>query len=578
MIDRRLFSLLGEGKKYIFLNVLVQWVSLLASAAMMYAIALTLDALYSGLYGGVLGMFALMTVTGAMFVRYMCMQASSRFSWLSCRMVKKTLRERIYDKLVRLGSRRSDEIRTAEILQTASEGVDQLETYYGAYLPQFFYAVLAPLTLFAILCTVSWKAALVLLIAVPLIPAAIIMVQKWARKLLGGYWHQYTDLGDSFLENLQGLTTLKIYQADEARSRKMNEEAEKFRRATMKVLVMQLNSISVMDLVAGAGSAIGIIAALLQLKAHAVSIYGCLMIILLSAEFFLPMRKLGSYFHIAMNGMAASDRIFAFLESEEGEDGTETEATDHSFAAKDLSFSYTEGRPVLKGISAVFPPHSLCAVVGRSGCGKSTLAGILCGEKSPYEGSAVYGGHEIRDWQNAALMKEVTYVGDHARLYKGTIRDNLRMGSAEADDEKLWEVLRLVRIDEFVRQQGGLDSIVQEDAGNLSGGQRQRLALARALLHDTPAYIFDEAASNIDAESEAAIMAGIYELRKTKTVILISHRLRNVQDADRIWVMAEGEIAEEGSHEQLLAENGLYAEMWHAQTALEDYGKDGEEE
>lgn len=578
MIDRRLFSLIGEGKKYIFLNVLAQWISLLAGIAMMYAAALTMDALYSGISGGILGTFALMTATGALFVRYLCARASSRCSFLSSCTVKQVLREKIYDKLVRLGTERSDETGTAELLQTASEGVDQLETYYGAYLPQFFYAMLAPLTLFAVLCFVSWKAALVLLIAVPLIPVSIIAVQKWAKKILGRYWGQYTELGDSFLENLQGLTTLKIYQADEARNAQMNIEAEKFRKATMRVLIMQLKSISIMDLVAYGGAAAGIIAALLELKSHAVPIYGCLMFILLSAEFFLPMRQLGSYFHIAMNGMAAADRIFAFLDAEEGEDGAETEAADHSFELADLSFSYDGQRQVLKDINVSLPDGSLTAVVGESGSGKSTLAGILSGRLKSYEGSAVYGGHEIRDWNRNALNREITYVCDHAYLYKGSIRENLLMASEDASDETLWQVLESVRLDAWLKSGDGLDTHLQEAAGNLSGGQRQRLAIARALLHDTPVYIFDEATSNIDAESEAVIMDNIRKLAETRTVILISHRLGNVVDASKILVLEDGCLQESGTHSELLAQNGLYAGMMRAQNALENYGKDGEAE
>ncbi len=576
MIDRRLFSLIGEGKKYIFLNVLAQWISLLAGIAMMYAIALTMDALYSGLSGGILGTFALMTVTGAMFVRYLCTRASSRCGFLSSRTVKHVLREKIYDKLVRLGPDRSDDTGTAELLQTASEGVDQLETYYGAYLPQFFYAMLAPLTLFAVLCFVSWKAALVLLIAVPLIPVSIIVVQKWAKKILGSYWDQYTELGDSFLENLQGLTTLKIYQADGERNVRMNEEAEKFRRATMRVLIMQLNSISVMDLTAWGGAAAGIIVALLELKSHAVPIYGCLMIILLSAEFFLPMRQLGSYFHIAMNGMAASDRIFAFLDLEEGKDGTVTEAENHAFEISHLSFSYDGQRQVLKEISAVLSESGMTAVAGESGSGKSTLAGILCGGLKNYEGSAVYGGHEIREWNHDALMKEITYVGSNAYLYKGTVRGNLQMAAPDAEDEELLEALAKVRLNEWLQEQDGLDTQLQEAGSNLSGGQRQRLALARALLHDTPVFIFDEATSNIDAESEAVIMANIRQLAVDRTVILISHRLGNAAEARKILVLEDGCLKESGTHQELLEQNSLYAGMWNAQNTLENYGKDGE--
>ena len=457
------------------------------------------------------------------------------------------------------------------------EGVDQLETYFGAYLPQFFYAMLAPLTLFAVLCFVNVPSAIVLLICVPLIPIAIAAVQTWAKKLLSKYWGQYTALGDTFLENLQGLTTLKIYQADEFKNKEMNAEAEKFRKITMKVLTMQLNSITIMDLIAYGGAALGGIMAVTQYMGNHVSLAGCLLIILLAADFFLPMRQLGSFFHIAMNGMAASDKIFRLLDlPEHKQEVSESFPSQHDIACSGLRFSYEPDREILHGVDLQFTQGSFTALVGESGCGKSTIAAILMGRNKGYTGSVTIGGVELKDVNENSLLRNITYVSHQSYLFKGTVRDNLLMGKPSASDDELWAVLERVNLAGFLKAEQGLDTPLLEKASNLSGGQCQRLALARALLHDSPVYIFDEATSNIDVESENDIMAEIHRLAKTKTVLLVSHRLANVVQADNIYVLDGGNIAEHGSHKELLQNHGLYERLWNAQQALENYGKDGE--
>ncbi len=577
MINKRLIGIVPDSKKYIVGNVLLQWLTLISNIVLMTALAYFLERLFQKSAGQQEIIQIVMVACAALLVRFFCTTGSTRMSYLSSKAVKRTLREKIYTKLLRLGPSYNEQVKTSEVVQVSVEGVDQLETYFGAYLPQFFYAMLAPLTLFVYLCFTSVLAAVVLLICVPLIPISIAAVQTWAKKLLSKYWGQYTALGDTFLENLQGLTTLKIYQADEFKNEEMNREAENFRKITMKVLTMQLNSITIMDLVAYGGAAAGVILAATQFRAGHVSLAGALLIILLAADFFLPMRQLGSYFHVAMNGMAASDKIFALLDLPEPEQKTEPVPEDCSISCDGLRFSYQEGRAILQGVNLKFPKGSFTAIVGESGCGKSTLASVLTGRCRDYSGSVTIGGRELSGLSAESLAKSITYIDHQSYLFKGTVRDNLLMGDPAASDEALWAVLEKTNLADFLRGEKGLDTALTERGGNLSGGQCQRLALARALLHNSPVYIFDEATSNIDVESENDIMREIHALARTKTVLCISHRLANVKDADNIYVLEDGRVAESGNHEQLLQAGGQYAALWNAQQTLENYGKDGAE-
>ena len=571
MINKRLIGTVEESKKYIAGNVVSQWISLIANIAMMAAIAKMLQHLYEGNAGGrELALTAIIAVV-AIGVRFVCANISAKMSYLSSKLVKKTLRQMIYQKLLRLGSSYKEQANTSEIVQVAVEGVEQLETYFGAYLPQFFYAMLAPLTLFGVLSVVNFPSAVVLLICVPMIPVTIVMIQRWAKKLLSKYWGQYTALGDTFLENLQGLTTTKIYEADAFKHQEMNEQSERFRKITMKVLTMQLNSITIMDLIAYGGAALGVILATIQLKEGQVDLFGCILIILLAADFFLPMRLLGSFFHIAMNGMAASDKIFRLLDLTEPERKVTSVPTECSIQCCDLRFSYEEGREILHGINMSFPKGSFTAIVGESGCGKSTISSILMGRNKGYIGEIMVGDIPLSEISEESLMKNFTYISHQSYLFKGTVRENLLMARPDASEIALWNVLEQVKLADFLRKEDGLDTLLNENALNLSGGQRQRLALARALLHDSPVYIFDEATSNIDVESENDIMTQIYALAKTKTVILISHRLANVVEADNIYVLDQGNIVEEGNHKALLLTHGVYAKLWNAQQELENY-------
>lgn len=575
MINKRLIGTVAESKKYIVGNVLLQWCSLAANIALMLSISRMLAELFRGSASTQLLAVTGIVVLLALAIRFFCSIGAAKMGYFSSKAVKKTLREKIYQKLLRLGNSYNEQVKTSEVVQVAVEGVDQLETYFGAYLPQFFYAMLAPLTLFIVLCFVNVPAAVVLLICVPLIPVAIAAVQTWAKKLLSKYWGQYTELGDTFLENLQGLTTLKIYQADEFKQQEMNEQAEKFRKITMKVLTMQLNSITIMDLIAYGGAALGVIMAVTQYQNGGVSLEGCLLIILLAADFFIPMRQLGSFFHIAMNGMAASDKIFRLLDLEETKlEITESFPSDHTIRCSGLSFSYEPDREILHSVDLAFPQGSFTALVGESGCGKSTLAAILMGRNRGYTGTVSVGGVPLFSIQEESLLRNITYISHQSYLFKGTVRDNLLMGKPAASDEELWAVLSRVNLAAFLKAEQGLDTRLLEKASNLSGGQCQRLALARALLHDSPVYIFDEATSNIDVESENDIMREIHELAKSKTVILVSHRLANVVGADHIYVLDHGIVAESGSHEELLARHGLYERLWSAQQTLEQFGKE----
>lgn len=566
MMDKRLLALVPEALRHVLATVVWQWVGLLGNAAMVWVIARALAALAGG---GTVPASALTILSAGIVARTISARLASRESFVASQGVKKTLRRRIYEKLLALGPGYVEAVPTAEVVQLSVEGCEQLETYFGQYLPQLFYAVLAPVTLFFMVAPVCLPAAVVLLVCVPLIPVTIVAVQKVAKRILGDYWDQYAELGDSFLENLQGLTTLKIYQADASRHEAMNAEAERFRVVTMKVLSMQLNSIIVMDIVALGGAVAGMAVALAFAAAGAVDLFGCLFIILISADFFLPMRQLGSYFHVAMNGIAASEKIFRLLGlPDPAPRPLIPERGDH-FSMGRVSFSYEEGRRVLDNVDIDVPSVGLTAIVGESGSGKSTVAALLSGRHDDYEGNVFLGGKQVRDIDRAALARYVTVVGLQARLFAGTVADNLRMAAPDATDEELWQALKLARLADFLREQDGLATRLTENAANLSGGQRQRLSLARAILHNSPVYIFDEATSNVDVESEQDIMDAICGLARYKAVIVISHRLVNAVPARRIYVLDRGVLAGAGTHEELLAGCEQYRALWSAQAELE---------
>lgn len=571
MFHKRLLSEFKDNRKLIAGMVLTQWLMLLANVVLMLETAAFLEAVLMGDYAAARTGRLLLVLLAVLAVRGAFSFLNNKLSYETSRQLKERLRNMVYEKLMRIGSGYREKVTTSEAVQISTEGVEQLEIYFGKYVPQFFYSMLAPLTLFCIVGTMSGKVAVVLLLCVPLIPLSIVAVQKFAKKMLAKYWGTYTELGDSFLECLQGLTTLKIYHADERYAGKMDEESEKFRRVTMRVLIMQLNSISIMDLVAYGGAGLGMILSLLELRQGNISFAECFFMIMIAAEFFLPLRLLGSFFHIAMNGNAAADKIFRLMDETEPKQGTiqnSAELKSDRISFQEVSFAYDREKQILKNVN-IQADTGLTALVGESGCGKSTLISMIMKENVPISGEIRLGERPLSEIGADALYQKVTRVKHDSYLFAGTIEENLRMGKPEATKKELLHALEQVQLLPFIRENGGLSMELSEKAGNISGGQRQRLALARALLHNSDIYIFDEAASNVDVESENAIMSVVSELAKQKTVILVSHRLANVTDAKRIYVMKDGIIEEMGNHQELCRKQGYYYQLYTEQRKLE---------
>ncbi len=577
MFHKRLLKEFKDNQKHVVGMVLTQWISLLANVTLMFVIASTINNIVNNTFGLEQMIPVLVTFFAVLLIRGGMTKINDTMSYLAATKVKSGLRKVINQKLMDMGTKYRESMATSEIVQISTEGVEQLEIYFGRYVPQFFYSLLAPITLFVIVSFMSIKVALVLLLCVPLIPVSIIAVQKFAKKMLNKYWGVYTGLGDSFLENLQGLTTLKIYQADDRYAKKMDEEAEKFRKVTMRVLIMQLNSISIMDLIAYGGAALGIILSILEYRSGQITFAQCLFIMLIAADFFLPLRLLGSFFHIAMNGNAAANKIFALLDtpvvrndSRVNESKREKDMqTDINFDK--VSFGYEEGQTVIDQVSFTIPKNSFTALVGTSGCGKSTIASLIMNDNRPGKGNISMWNCDINDLPEEFIHQRITRIRHDSYLFKGTVEDNLRMGKEDATKEEMLQALEQVDLLDTIIEKGGLSMEITEKASNLSGGQKQRMALARAILHDSEIYIFDEATSNIDVESENKIMEVIHMLSKSKMVILISHRLANVVKADQVLVMKDGKIIETGTHEELMSNQKYYHNLYSSQKELEKY-------
>ena len=574
MINKKLLSFDRGALRYVGLNVLFQWLGMLCNVVFVTAVARLIGAAFAGSLTSALLWQQLVLCLVTVPLRFGFTMLASGMSDKASKDVKRTLRSNIYAKLTRLGSNYTETVATSEVVMLASEGVEQIDTYFAKYLPQLFYSLLAPVTLFVLLVGVHARSAIILLCCVPLIPMSIVAVQKFAKKLLNKYWGEYTTLGDSFLENIQGLTTLKIYQADGWKHEQMNAQAERFRKITMKVLTMQLNSVTLMDLMAYGGAGLGIISAVSAFAKGQLSLTATLTIVLLAADFFLPLRLLGSYFHIAMNGATSAEKIFKLLAADEPADGDRVPGEDTALRLEQVTFGYEKDRTILHEVSLTIPQGSFVSLVGESGCGKSTIAALLAGSRTGYTGSVTLGGVPVGELQQEQRLHTLTVVPHNATIFKGTVEENLRMAKPDAAESELWAALEQVNLADFCRSQNGLQTALHEGGSNLSGGQRQRLAMARALLHDTPIYLFDEATSNVDAESENDIMAAIHSLAGKKTVILISHRLANVVDSDCIYVLDKGRIVEQGKHADLLAAQGAYSRLYTAQKQLETLGKE----
>ena len=575
MFNKRLLSICDSSKKWIGLTVLMNWISIICNIALILFIGTTVDKLMNGN----LNLNVISTslfIIAMLSIRFVANFMSTKFSLHSSSEVKKTLRSTIYEKLLSLGVNYTDAISTSSTVQIAVDGVEQLEIYFGRFMPQLFYSLLAPLTLFAVMSFISFKTAIVLLICVPLIPMTIMAVMKIAKKLLSKYWGVYTDLGDSFLENLQGLTTLKIFDIDEDKNKEMNDNAEHFRKITMKVLSMQLNSITIMDLIAFGGSAIGILIAIAEFRAGLLTAGQVLIIILLSAEFFIPMRLLGSFFHVAMNGISASERMFKLLDTEVEEIKDLDEAklanlNNINIELRNVDFSYDKERKVLENINIEMKNNKMIALVGASGCGKSTITNLLLKQNKVDSGEILLNGINLNEIPFDVLTKKVGFINHSAYIFNGSIEDNIRMGKNDASYDEIYDALKKANLYEFVMNlPQKLNTNVGEGGSLLSGGQKQRLALARTIITDPEIYIFDEATSNIDVESEEKVWESIYKLAKNKTVIVISHRLANVKNAHAIYVLDKGHIVEHGKHKELMMTKNKYYELVTHQQNLEN--------
>ena len=572
MIDKKLLALLGHNKKYIFYAVGLMIVGLFANlaitASICYAIQYAAEYASSGSNAQGFILPAVIVII-AMAIRYVTSRSIGDLKDTLGRNVKKDLRQKIYDKIIKLGVRTTDNMSMAGLTQLSMEGVEQLDLYYSAYIPQFFYAMIAPIILFIVTVRINWAVALVLLACVPLIPMSIIAVSRYAKKIFAKYWGKYTSMGDSFLDSVQGLKELKIFQADAAQNIKMNETSEEFRKITMKVLVMQLASTTIMDMVAYGGAGLGI-----ALTIHAVvngnlSAYAALFLILVAVDFFLPLRAFGSAFHIAMNGASAGNKILSLLAQPDPVWGSET-VDSTEITVKDVTFSYDGKRDVLKHASMNFDSTGMHAIVGESGSGKSTIVNLLLGAYHPQQGSILVGDKLLEILSRDAYYSHISVVSYNTYIFNETIRQNFALAKANVTDEEIYNALKKVNLYDFIIDNGGLDKVITEDAANISGGQKQRLALAINLVANKDIYIFDEATSNIDIESEAIIMNNIKELSKEKAVIVISHRLANVIAADTIYYIEDGEVKEHGTHEELMSMHEGYAKLYTTQKNLEE--------
>lgn len=576
MLNSKLIRLAHGSRKWIALCVLAEFVSLVSNIIIVITVAGLIEKSILESVSIVDVTTGLMVILAAILLRYLFIRIKGNLSYLCSSGIKSSLRGSIYRKLLELEMDSTRSAGTSSIVAASVEGVEALEVYFSRFLPQLFYSLFAPVLLFAVISRYSQMAAMAMFFCVPIIPLSIVAVMRRARKQMRNFWKDYERLGAYFLESLQGLTTLKVFSRDFEREGLLQEKSWTFRNSTMKVLSLQLSSITVMDLIAFGGVAAGILIAVLFPTTSSRSISAAVIVLVLSSEFFVPLRILGSYFHAAMNGVAAADRIFELLNARIDRPAAVSSAPLSSeIIFKNVSFSYDSQRPILRDISFSMPIKGITAIVGKSGSGKSTLTNLLLGFNQPQTGQIIFGGCDIGTIERKDLRRRITLVPQNSYMFSGTVRYNLQMSRKEASEDEMLEALHMSGFLSVLKEfPEGLDTQVGERGSRLSGGQRQRLSLARSILLDADVYVFDEVTSNVDVESENHIMKAIHELSKRKSVLIVSHRLYAIKEADNILVLEQGRLIDKGSHGELLSRSGLYAKMYEEQLRYEKLGRD----
>ncbi len=566
MFNKKLFNELKSEKLQILKLLLIKILQMTTNVAMIFLIGKSIEALISSSFSGSKFILFMLLIIG---LNIFLIKIEASISYKASYRIKNTLRERLMKKVFSFKMEYGSKVSISEVINLGVEGIEQLNLFYSALLPQLLFALIGPLILFCILSFLNFKIAIIMLLLIPLIPIAIMMVQKLAKKVVKTYWKSYTNLSEVFIDFLYGLTSLEVFNADEDYNDLLNEKAEDFRVKTMKLLMMQLNNITVLDLISYAGSALGIILSIYYYSRGQLSIFAAFSFILLSQEFFLPLRRLGALFHVAMNGITAANSLFEILDLESIEDFKnliQDEKVD--VEVKNLSFSYGE-KEILKDLNMKIKSNKITAIVGESGCGKSTLAKLVGGFERNYDGEILYNG--LSEISNDSLNENIMLVDNNPYFFKESLRYNLKMANKNADDDKLIEVLEEVGLYSYFKNIGGLDSILESAGNNLSGGQKQRLAIGRALLKEPKILILDESISNIDKESEDLILNLIQKLKEKMTIILITHRLNTVLQADYIYYLDNKKVAEEGSFEEI-SKGELFSGIYRYQRELEMWG------
>lgn len=563
MFNKKLFNELKSEKLQILKLLLIKILQMTTNVAMIFLIGKSIEALISSSFSGSKFILFMLLLIG---LNIFLIKIEASISYKASYRIKNNLRERLMKKVFSFKMEYGSKVSISEVINLGVEGIEQLNLFYSALLPQLLFSLIGPLILFCILSFLNFKIAIIMLLLIPLIPIAIMMVQKLAKKVVKTYWKSYTNLSEVFIDFLYGLTSLEVFNADEDYNDLLNEKAEDFRVKTMKLLMMQLNNITVLDLISYAGSALGIILSIYYYSRGQLSVFAAFSFILLSQEFFLPLRRLGALFHVAMNGITAANSLFEILDLESIEDFKniiQDEKVD--VEVKNLNFSYGE-KEILKDLNMKIKSNKITAIVGESGCGKSTLAKLVGGFERNYDGEILYNG--LSEISNDSLNENIMLVDNNPYFFKESLRYNLKMANKNADDDKLIEVLEEVGLYSYFKNIGGLDSILESAGNNLSGGQKQRLAIGRALLKEPKILILDESISNIDKESEDLILDLIQKLKEKMTIILITHRLNTVLQADYIYYLDNKKVAEEGSFEEI-SKGELFSGIYRYQRELE---------